>query len=305
MKTTELTPMQRIGLESLWLGARVFAAMPYWFKYYVVENLIFVLLRYCLRYRMKVVKTNLRNSFPETDERELAVIRRRFYRTLAEIFVDTINLAGLTPEKGRSLLTVKGLEEQKERVGGRDWIAMTAHFGCWEYCSFWGLYDPTQIVVAVYHPLRSRIVEAFYQRLRNGDYATTVAMKESLRFYLRNRAGGIGGRNLVMGLIADQNPPRRPDSRWFRFLNQDTIFFDGGEKLALRCQLPVYFVKMERLRRGRYEMSFELIYDGKEEVAEYEITQRYVRMLEAEIRRRPELWMWSHRRWKHKRNAGR
>ena len=305
MKTTELTPMQRIGLESLWLGARVFAAMPYWFKYYVVENLIFVLLRYCLRYRMKVVKTNLRNSFPEKDERELAVIRRRFYRTLAEIFVDTINLAGLTPEKGRSLLTVKGLEEQKERVGGRDWIAMTAHFGCWEYCSFWGLYDPTQIVVAVYHPLRSRIVEAFYQRLRNGDYATTVAMKESLRFYLRNRAGGIGGRNLVMGLIADQNPPRRPDSRWFRFLNQDTIFFDGGEKLALRCQLPVYFVKMERLRRGRYEMSFELIYDGKGEVAEYEITQRYVRMLEAEIRRRPELWMWSHRRWKHKRNAGR
>lgn len=304
MKTTELTPIQRIGLESLWLGARVFAAMPYWFKYYVVENLIFVLLRYCLRYRMKVVKTNLRNSFPEKDERELAVIRRRFYRTLAEIFVDTINLAGLTPEKGRSLLTVKGLEEQKERVGGRDWIAMTAHFGCWEYCSFWGLYDPTQIVVAVYHPLRSRIVEAFYQRLRNGDYATTVAMKESLRFYLRNRAGGIGGRNLVMGLIADQNPPRRPDSRWFRFLNQDTIFFDGGEKLALRCQLPVYFVKMERLRRGRYEMSFELIYDGKEEVAEYEITQRYVRMLEAEIRRRPELWMWSHRRWKHKRNAG-
>ena len=305
MKTTELTPMQRIGLESLWLGARVFAAMPDWFKYYVVENLIFVLLRYCLRYRMKVVKTNLRNSFPEKDERELAVIRRRFYRTLAEIFVDTINLAGLTPEKGRSLLTVKGLEEQKERVGGRDWIAMTAHFGCWEYCSFWGLYDPTQIVVAVYHPLRSRIVEAFYQRLRNGDYATTVAMKESLRFYLRNRAGGIGGRNLVMGLIADQNPPRRPDSRWFRFLNQDTIFFDGGEKLALRCQLPVYFVKMERLRRGRYEMSFEQIYDGKEEVAEYEITERYVRMLEAEIRRRPELWMWSHRRWKHKRNAGR
>ena len=297
--------MQRIGLEALWLGARVFAAMPYWFKYYVVENLIFVLLRYCLRYRMKVVKTNLRNSFPEKDERELAVIRRRFYRTLAEIFVDTINLAGLTPEKGRSLLTVEGLEEQKERVGGRDWIAMTAHFGCWEYCSFWGLYDPTQIVVAVYHPLRSRIVEAFYQRLRNGDYATTVAMKESLRFYLRNRAGGIGGRNLVMGLIADQNPPRRPDSRWFRFLNQDTIFFDGGEKLALRCQLPVYFVKMERLRRGRYEMSFELIYDGKEEVAEYEITQRYVRMLEAEIRRRPELWMWSHRRWKHKRNDGR
>lgn len=71
MKRTDLTILQRFWLETLWLGARVFAVMPYWFKYYVVENLLFVLLYYCLRYRMKVVKTNLRNSFPEKSEREL------------------------------------------------------------------------------------------------------------------------------------------------------------------------------------------------------------------------------------------
>lgn len=305
MKRTDLNLMQRIGLETLWVCAYVFSVLPRWFKYYVVENLFYFLLYYGFRYRMSVVKTNLRNSFPEKSERELAVIRRRFYRTLAEIFVDTLDLAHLTPAKGRAALKVKGLEEHLKRVEGRDWIAMTAHYGCWEYCSFWGLYAPTQIVVAVYHPLRSRVMEALYQRLRNGDYATTVSMKESLRFYLRNRERGILGKNLVMGLIADQNPPRRPDSHWFRFLNQDTIFFDGGEKLALRCHLPVYFVKMDRLSRGRYEMSFEPIYDGEEEVAEHEITERYVRLLESEIRRRPELWIWSHRRWKHKRDVSR
>lgn len=305
MKRTDLNLMQRIGLETLWLCAYVFSVLPRWFKYYVVENLFYFLLYYGIRYRMSVVKTNLRNSFPEKSERELAGIRRRFYRTLAEIFVDTLDLAHLTPAKGRAALKVKGLEEHLKRVEGRDWIAMTAHYGCWEYCSFWGLYAPTQIVVAVYHPLRSRVMEALYQRLRNGDYATTVSMKESLRFYLRNRDKGIRGKNLVMGLIADQNPPRRPDSHWFRFLNQDTIFFDGGEKLALRCHLPVYFVKMERLSRGRYEMSFEPIYDGEEEVAEHEITERYVRLLESEIRRRPEMWIWSHRRWKHKRDVSR
>ncbi len=305
MKRTDLNLMQRIGLETLWLCAYVFSVLPRWFKYYVVENLFYFLLYYGIRYRMSVVKTNLRNSFPEKSERELAGIRRRFYRTLAEIFVDTLDLAHLTPAKGRAALKVKGLEEHLKRVEGRDWIAMTAHYGCWEYCSFWGLYAPTQIVVAVYHPLRSRVMEALYQRLRNGDYATTVSMKESLRFYLRNRDKGIHGKNLVMGLIADQNPPRRPDSHRFRFLNQETIFFDGGEKLALRCHLPVYFVKMDRLSRGRYEMSFEPIYDGEEEVAENEITERYVRLLESEIRRRPELWIWSHRRWKHKRDVSR
>ena len=229
-----------------------------------------------------------------------------FYRTLAEIFVDTVNMAHMGEEKARTVLTVKGFDEHYKAVHGRDWIAMTAHFGCWEYCSYWGLYERSQMLVAVYHPLRSKVMERLYQRLRNYENSMTVAMKDSLRFYLRNRECGVDGKNLVMGLIADQNPPRRPDSHWFRFLNQDTIFFDGGEKLALRCKLPVYFVRMDRLRRGRYQMSFEPIYDGEEQVAEYEITERYVRKLEAMISEHPELWMWSHRRWKHKRtNVGR
>ena len=303
VKHTRPNLFQRIWLEILWALARLFAVSPYWFKYYVVENLIFFILYYCLRYRMKVVKRNLRNSFPEKSDAELSVIRRRFYLTLAELFVDTIDLAHMTPAKGRRILKVKGLDEHLAKVAGRNWIAMTAHFGCWEYCSFWGIYVPSQIVVAVYHPLESRVADLFYKRLRRGDYATPVPMKECLRFYLNHSEEGFAGRNLVLGLIADQNPPRRPDSHWFRFLNQDTIFFDGGEKLALRCHLPVYFVRMDRLRRGRYEMSFEPIYDGEEEVAEHEITERYVRLLESEIRRRPELWIWSHRRWKHKRDV--
>ena len=301
MRNPELNVAQRLWRACLWQAARLFAMMPYWFKYYVVENLLYVLLCHVVRYRMQVVRRNLRNSFPEKDARELETIRRRFYRTLAEIFVDTINMAHMSEEKARTVLTVKGLDAHRAAVHGRDWIALSAHYGCWEYSSYWGLYERSQMLVAVYHPLRSVVMEELYQRLRNSDCAMTVPMKDCLRFYLRNRERGVDGKNLVMGLIADQNPPKRPDSHWFRFLNQDTIFFDGGEKLALRCGLPVYFVRMRRVRRGRYEMSFEQIYDGEEQVPAYEITERYVRRLEAMIREQPELWLWSHRRWKHKR----
>lgn len=303
MKPSELTFMQRIGLETLWASARVFAVMPYWFKYYVVENLLFVLLYYCLRYRMRVVKTNLQNSFPEKSERERAVICRKFYYTLAEIFVDTANMAHMNDKKAHRLMYIKNVSEHIEAVKGQDWIAMTAHFGCWEYYNFWGIYSPSNMLVAVYHPLRSAVMECMYQRLRNVRNSMTVSMKESLLFYLRHRKTGIDGKNLVMGLIADQNPPRRPDSYWFRFLNQDTIFFDGGVKLALRCHLPIYFGWMKRVKRGCYELTFDRIYDGKEPAAEYEITERYVRKLEMMIREQPDLWLWSHRRWKHKRNA--
>ena len=116
MKRAELNFAQKVWLESLWLGARFFAVLPYWFKYYVVENLLFFILYYCLRYRMKVVNENLRNSFPEKSVGELAVIRRNFYRTLAEIFVDTVNMAHMGEEKARTVLTVKGFDEHYKAV---------------------------------------------------------------------------------------------------------------------------------------------------------------------------------------------
>ena len=102
METPKLNLFQRLWLEILWGGMRLFAMLPYWFKYYVVENLFFCLLYYVLRYRRQVVWDNLRNSFPEKSERELWIIRRRFYRTLAEIFVDTVDLAHKSTARPRN-----------------------------------------------------------------------------------------------------------------------------------------------------------------------------------------------------------
>lgn len=117
----------RIGLESLWIFCKFFSILPYWFRYYVVEPAVFGALR-LLRYRYRVVTENLRNSFPEKSLEELHAIRRGFYRTLAEIFVDTFSLAGLTDEKCRQVVVVKDLEKQMAAVEGRDWIALTAPF---------------------------------------------------------------------------------------------------------------------------------------------------------------------------------
>lgn len=301
MHRPELNILQRVGLEILWAVSRLFAVLPYWFKYYVVENLLFFVLYYCLRYRMKVVRGNLRRSFPEKSGRELRRICRGFYLSLSEVFVDTVNMAHMSRVKIRRIISVKDLDAHIRAVEGRDWVCLMAHYGCWEYGACWGYYDPSQLLVSVYHPLRNPVMECFYLRLRNAVNTVTVPMKECVRFYLRSRSAEADGRPCVLGLIADQNPPRRPDSRWFRFLNQDTIFFDGGEKLALRFRLPVYFGWLERIGRGRYRLRFERLYDGEEPVGENEITERYVRKLESVIRERPELWLWSHRRWKHKR----
>lgn len=305
IKIEELNFGQRIGLEVLWWGAKLFAVLPYWFKFYVVEPMLYFVLCHLLHYRRKVVMTNLKNSFPERDEAELNRIARGFYHNLAEIFIGTFNMAHMPDRKIRRYFRTRNFEELNRAVAGQDIIVAFAHHGLWELGVFWSWENPTHESLGVYHQLRSKVLDLFYQRLRSTKYSVPVQKKESMRFYLKHRKEGYRGRKLAFGLVADQNPPKRPDAHWYRFLNQDTVFFDGAEQLATRYHLPVYFAPMYRVGRGRYEMEFQLMYDGVEELPEHEVTERYVQRLEQMICENPELWMWSHRRWKQKRNVAR
>lgn len=289
---------QKMALELLWALCKFIAWHPYWFRYRVLQPVVYGFFR-LVRYRDGVVRKNLLNSFPEKSDKERDTIRKGFYRTLAEIVIDTVSMAGFSDEDCRKVLKVNNLQECIEQVKDKDWIAMTAHLGCWEYALYWGVIYPDQASLGVYHPLSSRVFDALYLRLRTRNNIHLVTMKGTVRYYLQHRETGIDGKRIAMGLIADQSPQRRPDLHWFRFLNQDTLFFDGGEKLALRFGLPVHCAWLLRTAPGRYEAHFEQIYDGEEQVAPNQITGRYVRLLEQCIREHPELWMWSHRRWKH------
>lgn len=298
-KEASLSGWQRLLLNLLWGGCCGFSHLPRWVRYHLVQPfIVFVLM--LIRYRRRVILQNLEHSFPEKSPKELRRILYLNYRILAEVIVDTVSLAGVGPGRKDEFIVFRDIEQHVAQTKEGGWIALASHYGCWEYFMLYGWFDPDSTFLGVYHPLQSPVFECFYNRLRAySSNIEQVPMKECVRHYMRLRAAG--EKVLILGLIADQNPPLRPDSHWFRFLNQDTVFFDGGEKMALRFHLPVYFCHVERLSPGRYEVSFELIYDGRSEVAPNEITERYVRLLEQMIRRKPELWMWSHRRWKHRR----
>ena len=287
---------ERAALEIMWVCSRVLSYMPRWFRYYLLKPFILLIIRLC-RYRDKVISKNLSRSFPDKSEKELRLIKNRFYNILAEIVVDTISLVGTTPERGKDFVEWANGEEHLKETAGRDWIAMASHYGCWEYYPLWCWHDKHTRFMSVYHPLKSNVFEAFYLRMRRlSPNIKPVKMQDTVRYYLRNR-GTEGG--ITLGLISDQSPVLRTDSKWFSFLNQDTVFLDGSETLALKFHIPVYFIRAERVAPGRYRVYFDKIYDGVESVAPYEITERYVRALEQMIRTSPELWLWSHSRWKH------
>lgn len=277
--------------------ARCVAIMPRFVRYYILEEIIYFILQYVVRYRRKVVLTNLRNAFPEKSDKEISKIAARCNRNLAEQMINTLSVAGISPERLKRYQTVVNIEEYRKAVAGRDVILLAGHYGSWEYHTSIAQHAPEQMIMSIYHPLNNSVMDEFFKRVRKMDNTVLVPRDESLRYFLKNRGGE---KNIAMGLIADQNPYQYKDSHWFTFLNQDTIFAEGGEQLARKFKLPVWFAASRLRRRGEYECVMIELYDGNSPIEEHVITERYIRELEKCIVERPELWLWSHRRWKAK-----
>ena len=277
---------------------RLLGYLPAWFLYYPLAELVYFFLYRVARYRVKVTRENLYNSFPNKNKRELRKVERQYYRHLSEVFIDTVDLTGISKKQLAKRMHFLNEEEHRCETDGMDWIAATAHYGSWEYFMAYALGDPAgRELTGVYRPLHTQAVDMLYRKLRSRMGMVPVSVNVLLRHIIRNRRDGI---KMTLGLISDQSPYWFDIERWFNFLNQPTGFFHGMEDIAVRFGMPVYFVHISKIRRAHYELWFEKIYDGKEKTEPYEITGRYVNRLEKMIEERPELWMWSHRRWKHK-----
>lgn len=287
----------------LWCLCYLFALLPRCVRYGVFTPFLAFVLQRLFHYRYAVIIRQLHDSFPEKGEEEINELCRRYYSHLAEMIIGTLSLAGMS-DKRRANTTEFNLPENfHEQIEGRNMVIMTSHYGFWEIALNIYLATPNHHLVVAYRPLTNPVMDKLLHRLRNNPSTDVVPSKQLMRHYIANR-NGINGKNLVVGLISDQNCPPTKGCCWHSFLNHDSLFFDGGEQLAMKFGLPVFYMELERIEAGRYRHIYTQIYDGKEEVAPHEITERYVRCLEQTIERKPEYWMWSHRRWKSRPYAG-
>ena len=270
--------------------------LPYWFLYGCLVPVIYFLVYKVAGYRTKVVRENLRNAFPEKSEAELRETERKFYKHLSELFVDTIDMTSISTKQIAKRFRFRDTARQDARTAGQSWICAMAHYGSWEYTINYPLFTDHR-VGAVYHHLHSPVFDRFYHHLRSRFGAIPLERDDVAREMVNTRRENRPP--IALALIADQSPAVYAIHHWFDFLNQPTAFFMGMEKIALKYGMPVYFLHVDKVKKGYYTASFEEIYDGKEPVEELEITRRYIHKLEEAIRRRPELWLWSHRRWKH------
>jgi len=277
------------------------AWLPLWFLY-AISNLVFVLVYYIFRYRRKVVRENLKNSFPEKSNKEIRRIERRFYLHFCDSIFEIIKLIHISDETMRKHFKYKGLELLDDLYArNQNAILYLGHYGNWEWTTFakaahdtnGNQYKPYPL----YHPLSNKYFDAFMLRLRSKSGSVLVPMKKVMRTIIEMKSGEMPG---FLCFIADQSPRPSGIAFWMKWLNQDTAPIVGAEKLAKQTGYPVLYLDIQKPRRGHYTGEFIYITENPAEMSEFEITKQYMHLMEKTILRDPAYWLWTHKRWKHK-----
>lgn len=265
---------------------------------YVFSDLFAFIAYYIVRYRRRVVRDNLTASFPDKSHRELMRIERRFYRFFADLMIETIKQLHVPEKEMKRRVTFENLDLLLRHANeGRSVMLMTAHYCNWEWTSVICLHLPENFkAYPVYQQLNNKHFDRLMYTLRSRYGAVNVEKEDLLRQMLTMRKSGVHG---VFGMISDQSPAAQHIRYRMDFLNQDTPVFLGTEQLSKKFNYPVYYLDIRRPRRGYYHCSINTICENPQETADYEITSAFMKILEKNIEGRPELWLWSHNRWKH------
>jgi KDO2-lipid IV(A) lauroyltransferase len=180
---------------------------------------------------------------------------------------------------------------------GRDVIMVLGHYGNWEWLNILPKYTRLRNV-PIYKPLQNKYFDRFMLNLRSKNDCDPTAMSNVIREIIRNRK--INKRALY-GFMTDQTPPKGEIRYWTNFLNQDTAVYLGAEKIAMKYDMVIVFINIQKIKRGYYDFTAELLFEKTVGIHEQVITEAHVKRLGEIIREKPEFWLWSHRRWKHKR----
>lgn len=268
---------------------------------YLFSYVIYFLAYYVVKYRRGVVRENLLRSFPEKSLEEIVKIEKDYYLHFADVVVETVKLMHISDEEIRHRMQFTNPEVISDFCkNGKSMIMLLGHYGNWEWIPSIYLNYEGIIGGELYRPLNNKFFDSFFLKLRSRFGTVNIPKNDALRTIVGYRREN---KTFALGFIADQTPSKNNLHYWNNFLNQDTPFLNGPERIARSGGYAVAYFDVQKVARGYYTCEIITITEDAKQTAENEITDKYVELFERTIRRNPAYWLWSHRRWKHKREC--
>ena len=260
--------------------------------------MLYPIVYYVARYRLKVVRRNLRNSFPDKSHNELKSIEKKFYRHFADLLVEIVHGYRASDEEMREHVVFENVdlvEELAQKTQGV--IAYLGHMGNWEWIADLNkrFVDRSMVEYNIYRQLKNPNSNKMMLELRSKRGGECIEKKQLLRKLVSLRHAD---HPFVLGMLSDQKPSKRSTYAWTHFLSQETAFLNGSEVLAKKFGFSAVYAHILSPKRGYYTVRFELITDHPTAMPDEEMTKKYAALLEQNIHAQPEQWLWTHNRWK-------
>ncbi len=292
--------MDKILYNIIYAGAWLRAIFPLEFLY-VIADVIYYPLYYIIRYRRKLVRKNLTNAFPDKAVKEIIRIEKQFYRHFCDYLFETVKLLHISDAEMKRRFVFKNIELLESLMkDGNSCLMMLGHYGNWEWVTSITLWyqDENAVIGQIYRPLKNKAFDRFFFNLRKRFHSLGITKNDTLREIVKIRKSK---KKILMGFISDQKPSASHIYYWTPFLNQDTPMLTGTERIACQTGFSVVYLDVTKKQRGYYEGEIKLITADPKSTTAFEITEKYTRMLEETILRQPAYWLWTHNRWKYKR----
>lgn len=255
-----------------------------------------LMLKNVFHYRREIIRKNISTSFPTLSAKEVRFLSGRYYHHLSQLIAESVKAMHWSVYRMKKRVVLSNPELLEELSGqGRDIVVFAGHTGNWEWLP--ALVSPYGFnLLGVYKPQTNKVFDRLTYMIRKKKNVVPISMRETARAL---KSDNNTGRPNALLLIADQIPAKPDINFWLNFLNKPTAWFTGGEKIAMKYNMPAIFMKMIKTGPGRYQgTAVPVSLEPRTEKPGY-ITTKYVQELENNINMQPENWLWSHRRWKH------
>ncbi len=290
--------MHRIKVNISLFFLRLIACLPF-SALYCISDILYFFMYHIKGYRKQVVRENLRNSFPEKDEKERLTIEKRFYRHLCDVIVETIKLLHVDDKQLHERIELRQTSViEKLATDGGSIFLLLGHYCNWEWVQkiTWHYHHPTLNYI-IYRPVKNTIVDEIFLSIRSRFPTIPIPQDQAIRTLLADYKQG---KQCVIAFISDQRPNNKNLNHWTTFLNQDTPYAVGAEEIGKHVRAHLLYLDVEKPCRGHYIITVREIPSLADE-DEYPLSRAFLQMMEATIRRDPAYWLWTHKRWRIKR----
>ncbi len=264
---------------------------------YALSDFLYILMYYVFRYRKQTVIDNLRLVFPEKSDHEIKIITKKFFHHFCDMMLESIKSMNISLESMKARYTFKNLDIIKEfEKQNKSIVLMCAHYGSWEWIFILQTYT-THRGYGIYKRLQNKYFDRLIKSIRARYNSYLITTKETFSVLEDAKKNGILSMN---GFASDQSPKKEKAHHWNEFMGIKVTVHTGAEMMAKKLDMPVVFFAVERKKRGYYEATFQTLAEKPTDFKDYEITDKFLKLVEAQIHEAPEYYLWTHKRWKHR-----